>query len=64
MDNDSKGFEHAAAASSADACGGSDLLPDAASDPFGAIGYEAADPSLQNPMWDDVMQNLQTRPDW
>lgn len=58
MDNDSKSFNHALPAGASAGPGGFGLQLGPASDGFADIGYEAADPSLQCPLWCAAMHAL------
>jgi len=49
MSNEWQGSDRAGLASSAGAS--QEPAPAAATEPYGAIGYEAADPSLQSALW-------------
>jgi hypothetical protein len=63
MDNDSQPFGHAPRASSDDSASGHHRSPDAFEDLFAEIGYEAAYPSLQAPLWHDATRSLPARRD-
>ena len=63
MSNDAESFDHGAPASPAEASTGSGLALDAGADFFADIGYEAADPSLQAPLWRAAMPGLSTARD-
>jgi hypothetical protein len=58
MGSDSERFDAAPQPLSAGSSSSAEGQPDAVTDPFAAIGYEAADPSLQSALWRETMQSL------
>jgi len=64
MGSDSQEFDPAAPAVSAAAPLASESLADSAADLLAAIGYEAADPSLQSPQWHETMRVMPGKRDW
>jgi len=61
MDNDSQSFDHAVPAPPSAGSRGFGLPLGPALDFFADIGYEAADPSLQSPLWREAMHALPAR---
>jgi len=64
MSNESEHFGPAAPASAGAAFAGSEQPFDAGEDDFANIGYEAADPSLQSPVWHETMLGRPNKRDW
>ena len=62
--SDSQAFDPAAAALSGAAPLVSESLADSSSDFLAAIGYEAADPTLQSPQWHETMRVTPGQRDW
>jgi len=61
MSNES---EHVGPADPAAASAGSEPPGDAGKDHLADIGYEAADPSLQSPLWHEAMPGRSDKRDW
>ena len=58
MNNDRQGLDGATPASSAGVARALEAPSESAIDDYGAVGYEAADPSLQAPAWRETVSDM------